>query len=81
MIADHLAKGKCSSADKMDDVFPVTRQSNAVTIAATINGIKGRFDLDTGATCVSLKRSFVEKAEIDQATFAVALSDACDRPT
>ena len=65
MIAGNLAKGKCASAGKMEDTFPVSREGNVVVIAATVNGIKGRFVLDTGATWVSIRRSFADKAKVE----------------
>jgi clan AA aspartic protease (TIGR02281 family) len=65
MIADYVSKGKCHSTDKMDDTFPVQRRGNVVLMDATINGVKGRFIFDTGATYVSVKRSFATKAKIE----------------
>ena len=65
MIAGNVSKGKCASGDKMDDVFPVSRQGNVVMIDVTVNGSKGRFILDTGATWVSMTRSFAGKAKVD----------------
>jgi aspartyl protease family protein len=39
-------------------------------VSASINGVTGRFVLDTGATYVSLKRSFAQRAnvEVDEST-------------
>jgi clan AA aspartic protease (TIGR02281 family) len=65
MIADYANKGNCRSADKMDDTFPIQRRGNVVLMEATINGVKGRFIFDTGATFVSVKRSFATKAKIE----------------
>lgn len=65
MISTYENKGSCAVDTKMDDTFPVQRRGNIVLINATINGLKGRFILDTGATFVSIKRSFAEKAKID----------------
>jgi clan AA aspartic protease (TIGR02281 family) len=65
MIADYTSKGKCGSGEKMDDTFPIQRRGNVVLMDATINGVKGRFVFDTGATYVSVKRSFATKAKIE----------------
>jgi hypothetical protein len=42
--------------------IPITLHRNRILIAATVNGIKGRFILDTGATAIVLDDSFAERA-------------------
>lgn len=65
MIADYAGKGICHANGKMDDTFPIQRRGNVVLMDATINGVKGRFIFDTGATFVSVKRSYATKAKIE----------------
>jgi clan AA aspartic protease (TIGR02281 family) len=65
MIADYTAKGRCETvAGGGEEVFPVARQGNVVKLSVLINGVRGTFVLDTGATFVSLKNSFAEKAKV-----------------
>jgi clan AA aspartic protease (TIGR02281 family) len=66
MIASYTAKGGCSTATAgKEEVFPRARQNNVVTLTATINGVRGTFILDTGATFVALKSSFAQRAKVD----------------
>jgi clan AA aspartic protease (TIGR02281 family) len=65
MIADYTAKGKCEAATSgAEEVFPVARQGSTVKLPVTINGVRGNFILDTGATFVSLKNAFAQKANV-----------------
>jgi clan AA aspartic protease (TIGR02281 family) len=65
MIADYTAKGKCEAATSgAEVVFPVARQGSTVKLPVTINGVRGNFILDTGATFVSLKNAFAQKAKV-----------------
>lgn len=58
-------KGQCAEkAFAVDEVVPITRSGQVVTVAATVNGTKGTFIIDTGATFVSLRQSFAERARI-----------------
>lgn len=63
MIGDFMAKGKCPTPKGSEDVFPVVG-GKTVHLAATINGVEGTFILDTGATFVSVKKAFADKAKI-----------------
>jgi clan AA aspartic protease (TIGR02281 family) len=66
LIASYSAKGQCDKRTSgVEDVFPITRANNVIMIAATINGVRGNFVLDTGATWVCLKSSFAQKAKIN----------------
>jgi predicted aspartyl protease len=65
LITDYAAKGNCTDTGKMDDTFPVGQSGNTIVLAVTVNGVKGRFVFDTGASFVSLKRSFAEKAKVE----------------
>jgi aspartyl protease family protein len=66
IIADLTAKGNCAATGGSgEEVLPVARPGQTVTVAATINGVPGRFILDTGATFVSLKQSYAKKAKVE----------------
>jgi clan AA aspartic protease (TIGR02281 family) len=70
-------EGNCSLATGNEETFPVPGQQKRITLSLTINGTRGIFILDTGATLVALKKTFAQKAsvEIDQAS-AVQLHTA-----
>ena len=64
LITDYAAKGKCDVgyAEGME-IVPRTRQD--VTLAkVTINGVKGTFVIDTGASVVTVDSAFAEKAKV-----------------
>jgi len=77
IIDDYMKKGNCSLATGNEETFPVPGQHKRITLSITINGTRGIFILDTGATLVALKKTFAQKAsvEIDQAS-AVQLHTA-----
>jgi clan AA aspartic protease (TIGR02281 family) len=65
IIATYRSKGKCvAAAAPSEEVFPVSRPNNVVKLPVTINGAHGFFILDTGATFVSMKNSFAQKAKV-----------------
>jgi aspartyl protease family protein len=69
IIANYMTKGRCATGTRGSaEAFAVPRLNNVVNLPVTINGIRGTFVLDSGATFVSLKNSFAQKAgvEIDQ---------------
>ena len=70
MISSYATKGACSGSMTKagHEVFPITRHNNIITLPVVINGTRGTFVLDTGATYVALKSGFAQKAkvEIDQ---------------
>mgnify|MGYP003694772433 CR=1 FL=1 len=54
MISNYTAKGKCpASTTTRPEVFAIRRHSNVVTLPVAINGTRGTFILDTGATYVA----------------------------
>jgi clan AA aspartic protease (TIGR02281 family) len=66
MISNYNAKGACpTSRTTGQEVFPITRRNNVVTLPVVVNGARGTFMLDTGATYVALKNAFAEKAKVD----------------
>ena len=77
IIDDYMKKGNCSLATGGEETFPVSRQGRPITLPVTINGRRGIFILDTGATFVALKKAFAQKASVvvDQ-TSAVRLHTA-----
>jgi clan AA aspartic protease (TIGR02281 family) len=65
IITTYRNKGKCDLATANgEEVFPVPRPNSVVKLPVTINGMRGLFILDTGATFVSLKNTFAQKANI-----------------
>jgi aspartyl protease family protein len=77
IIDDYMKKGNCALATGNEETFAAPRQNKPVTLPVTINGTRGIFVLDTGATFVALKKTFAQKAsvEIDQSS-AVQLHTA-----
>ncbi len=65
MIANYMQRGQCEKATAgKEEVFPVI-PNQVATVAVVVNGVRGNFILDTGATYVSMKASFAKKAKID----------------
>jgi clan AA aspartic protease (TIGR02281 family) len=65
MIADYEQQGNCvTSTESRKETFPLRGQKNVVTVKAEINGVRGLFILDTGASYVSVKSAFAAKAKI-----------------
>jgi clan AA aspartic protease (TIGR02281 family) len=65
IIATYRSKGKCEPATATgEEVFAVPRPNNVVKLPVSINGARGLFVLDTGATFVSLKNTFAQKAKV-----------------
>lgn len=59
----YRSKGGCPAAvAAKTETFPL--KSGHAIVPATINGIKGSFLVDTGATVVSLRASFADKAKV-----------------
>jgi clan AA aspartic protease (TIGR02281 family) len=66
IIADYEQKGSCvTSTEAQKESFP-QRGHNVVTVKAEINGVRGVFILDTGATYVAMKSNFADRAKISQ---------------
>jgi clan AA aspartic protease (TIGR02281 family) len=67
IIADYERQGDCvASSEAHNERFPLRGQTNVVTVKAEINGVKGSFILDTGASYVSVRSGFAERAKIPQ---------------
>ena len=68
IIADYEQQGNCASSTAFrKESFPLQGHKNVVTVKAEINGVRGLFILDTGASYVSLKSAFASKAKIPDA--------------
>lgn len=65
IIADYAAKGRCESpGSRAEEVFRFPPQKNVVRLPVTVNGVRGTFILDTGATFVSFGEAFAQKAKV-----------------
>ncbi len=65
IIATYNSKGGCPVAvAPREEVFPISRHNSIATVTVTVNGTRGNFVVDTGATFVSLKDSFAQKAKV-----------------
>jgi clan AA aspartic protease (TIGR02281 family) len=68
MIADYEARGNCASTKLSgNERFPLRGQKNVVTVTAEINGVRGVFILDTGASYLAMKSAFANRAKIPYA--------------
>jgi len=67
IISDYEQQGNCASSKEFQkESYPVRGQKNVVTVKAEINGVRGLFILDTGASYVSMKTAFADRAKIPQ---------------
>jgi clan AA aspartic protease (TIGR02281 family) len=65
IVGDYERRGNCTvSGEVKKERYPLRGQKNVVTVKAEINGIKGVFVIDTGASYVSVKSKFAERAKI-----------------
>lgn len=65
MIYDYDQKGNCkATTDRVKQRYPIARRGAVITVKAEINGVKGNFLLDTGATYVTIKSTFNDKVNI-----------------
>jgi clan AA aspartic protease (TIGR02281 family) len=62
IIDDYMKKGNCTLATGSEETFP--RQRGTITLPVTINGVRSVMMLDTGASFVSLKKTFAQKASV-----------------
>lgn len=67
IIADYEQQGNCvPSTEPRSERFPMPARNGVVTVKAEINGVRGLFILDTGATYVAMKAAFAARAKIPQ---------------
>ena len=64
IVRQYRSKGACPIATGKEDVFPLGQGTNLTFVSATVNGVKGKFILDTGASYVALNGGFAAKAQI-----------------
>lgn len=67
IIADYEAKGNCTTSKEFQKESYPLRGQNIVTVKVEINGVRGLFILDTGATYVAMRSNFADRAKISQA--------------
>jgi clan AA aspartic protease (TIGR02281 family) len=68
IISDYEAQGHCvSSTEFQKESYPLRGQKNVVIVKAEINGVRGVFILDTGASYVAMRSTFADRAKIPQA--------------
>ena len=67
IIADYESQGNCiSSTEPRKERFALQRNRGVVTVKAEINGVRGLFILDTGASYVAVKSAFAARANIPE---------------
>ncbi len=78
MISDYEERGNCAATSEFHkERYPLRGQRHVVTVKADINGVKGTFIIDTGASYVTVKAPFAERAKIPVAnTPDITLSTA-----
>ena len=77
IISDDEAKGNCvTSKEFQKESYPLRGQKNVVTVKAEINGVRGLFILDTGASYLTVKSSFADRAKIPQTETEITLATA-----
>ncbi len=65
LVSDYDQKGNCkATTDEVKQRYPIARRGAVITVKAEINGVKGNFLLDTGATYVTIKSTFNDKANV-----------------
>jgi aspartyl protease family protein len=65
MIADYESRGKCvTSQGAAKERYALRGSNRIVTAPAIFNGVRGNFIIDTGASFVSLRMPFADRAKI-----------------
>jgi len=65
IIADYYAKGKCEAANsRSEELFRRPPNNAMLKLPVVINGVRGTFIMDTGATFVTMNSAFAEKAKV-----------------
>ena len=62
MLTSLNEKGKCDPDRLGEDI--IRRQGSVVKVQVNINGVRGTFILDTGASFLTIKSSFAEKSRV-----------------
>jgi aspartyl protease family protein len=78
-IADYQERGKCvPPAEAQMERFPL--RGHIVFVQAEINGIRGNFVLDTGASYVSVRSAFAVRARISQSALNQVMMNTANGP-
>jgi len=68
IVSDYEQRGNCVNSNEFHkERFALPGPNRVVTARAKINGVEGVFIIDTGASYVSLKSAFADRAKIDYA--------------
>ncbi len=77
IISDYEAKGNCASSKEFrTESYPLRGQKNVVAVKAEINGVRGLFVLDTGASYVTMRSAFADRAKIARTETEITLMTA-----
>lgn len=76
IVADYEQKGNCASTKEAKERLLLRGHGNLVTVKVELNGTPGTFILDTGASYVSVKSEFAERAKIPASSMPITLSTA-----
>ena len=77
IIADYEQKGSCVTPKEfVKESYPLRGPKSVVTVKAEINGVRGLFILDTGASYLTVKSGFADRAKIPQTENEITLMTA-----
>jgi clan AA aspartic protease (TIGR02281 family) len=77
IITDYEQKGSCATPkEALKERYMQGGRARVITVKVDVNGIRGTFLLDTGATYVSVKSEFAERAKIPASSMTITLSTA-----
>jgi len=78
IVADYEQRGNCVSPKQFQkERYPLRGGQHTVIVKAEVNGVRGNFILDTGASYVSVKSEFADRAKIPQTnTMEIKLATA-----
>jgi clan AA aspartic protease (TIGR02281 family) len=65
MIDDYEQRGNCNASKEFQkERYALPGPRHVVTVKAEVNGVRGTFILDTGASYLTMRSSFAERAKI-----------------
>lgn len=65
IIADYNTRGKCDAVNaRSEEIIKIPPRKNVVRVPVLVNGVRGTFILDTGASFVTMSQGFAQKAKI-----------------
>jgi len=78
-ISEYQKKGNClPSGEAQMERYPV--RGHVVAVQAEVNGVRGNFILDTGASYVSMRPGFAARARIAQSPFNQVMMNTANGP-